>query len=54
MPSGVVNPLLQWGGRIHFLLAVVRLIDEVVSIVFRLLLFNLSPKHDSCLILRNM
>ncbi|KAF5470593.1 hypothetical protein F2P56_011097 [Juglans regia] len=29
VPSGVVHPLLQWGGRIHFLLAVVRLIDEV-------------------------
>ncbi|GMY10775.1 very-long-chain (3R)-3-hydroxyacyl-CoA dehydratase 2 [Fagus crenata] len=29
VPSGVVNPLLQWGGRTHFLLAVVRQIDEV-------------------------
>ncbi|XP_075633219.1 uncharacterized protein LOC142605674 [Castanea sativa] len=29
VPSGVVNPLMQWGGRTHFLLAVVRQIDEV-------------------------
>lgn len=30
MPSGVVHPLMQWGGRIHFLLAIVRQVDEVL------------------------
>ncbi|XP_062084882.1 uncharacterized protein LOC133791017 [Humulus lupulus] len=29
VPSGVVFPLMQWGGRTHFLLAIVRQIDEV-------------------------
>ncbi|EYU18935.1 hypothetical protein ABFS82_04G185600 [Erythranthe guttata] len=29
VPSGVVLPLMQWGGRTHFLLAVVRKIPEV-------------------------
>ncbi|KAE8038990.1 hypothetical protein FH972_011446 [Carpinus fangiana] len=29
VPSGVVNTLMQWGGRVHFLLVVVRQIDEV-------------------------
>ncbi|KAB1226037.1 Very-long-chain (3R)-3-hydroxyacyl-[acyl-carrier protein] dehydratase 2 [Morella rubra] len=29
VPSGVVHPLMQWGGRIHFLLAIVRQVDEV-------------------------
>ncbi|KAF4361916.1 hypothetical protein F8388_005652 [Cannabis sativa] len=31
VPSGVVLPLMQWGGRTHFLLAIVRQIDEVRS-----------------------
>jgi hypothetical protein len=30
VPSGVVNTLMQWGGRVHFLLVVVRQIDEVL------------------------
>ncbi|KAK9280191.1 hypothetical protein L1049_013878 [Liquidambar formosana] len=29
VPSGVLLPLLQWGGRTHFLLAIVRCIHEV-------------------------
>ncbi|KAK6142109.1 hypothetical protein DH2020_006977 [Rehmannia glutinosa] len=29
VPSGFLLPLLQWGGRIHFLLAIVRRIHEV-------------------------
>ncbi|XP_021278649.1 very-long-chain (3R)-3-hydroxyacyl-CoA dehydratase 2 [Herrania umbratica] len=29
VPSGVLFPLMQWGGRTHFLLAIVRQIDEV-------------------------
>ncbi|XP_057782801.1 uncharacterized protein LOC131000754 isoform X2 [Salvia miltiorrhiza] len=29
VPSGVVLPLMQWGGRTHFLLAIVRQIPEV-------------------------
>ncbi|GAV57879.1 PTPLA domain-containing protein [Cephalotus follicularis] len=29
VPSGVLFPMMQWGGRTHFLLAVVRQIDEV-------------------------
>ncbi|PSR86671.1 Very-long-chain (3R)-3-hydroxyacyl-CoA dehydratase [Actinidia chinensis var. chinensis] len=29
VPSGVLLPLMQWGGRTHFLLAIVRGIDEV-------------------------
>ncbi|XP_027108875.1 uncharacterized protein [Coffea arabica] len=29
VPSGVLFPLMQWGGRTHFLLAVVRGINEV-------------------------
>nr|AKM76672.1 protein-tyrosine phosphatase-like protein [Francoa sonchifolia] len=29
VPSGFVFPLMQWGGRTHFLLAIVRQIDEV-------------------------
>ncbi|OMO67649.1 Protein-tyrosine phosphatase-like, PTPLA [Corchorus capsularis] len=29
VPSGVLFPLMQWGGRTHFLLAIVRKIDEV-------------------------
>ena len=29
MPSGVLLTLMQWGGRVHFLLAVVDKIDEV-------------------------
>ncbi|KAE9461148.1 hypothetical protein C3L33_06954, partial [Rhododendron williamsianum] len=29
VPSGVLLPLMQWGGRVHFLLAIVRRIDEV-------------------------
>ncbi|CAH9073037.1 unnamed protein product [Cuscuta europaea] len=29
VPSGVLLPLMQWGGRIHFLLALVRSINEV-------------------------
>ncbi|XP_027108882.1 uncharacterized protein [Coffea arabica] len=30
VPSGVLFPLMQWGGRTHFLLAVVRGINEVI------------------------
>ncbi|XP_075492901.1 uncharacterized protein LOC142530867 isoform X2 [Primulina tabacum] len=30
VPSGVVFPLMQWGGRTHFLLAIVRRIHEVI------------------------
>lgn len=29
VPSGVLLPLMQWGGRTHFLLAIVRVINEV-------------------------
>lgn len=29
VPSGVLLPLMQWGGRTHFLLAIVRQIPEV-------------------------
>lgn len=29
VPSGVLLPLMQWGGRVHFLLAIVCRIDEV-------------------------
>ncbi|KAI8523886.1 hypothetical protein RHMOL_Rhmol13G0106500 [Rhododendron molle] len=29
VPSGVLLPLMQWGGRVHFLLAIVRRIVEV-------------------------
>ncbi|KAI3876902.1 hypothetical protein MKW92_030097 [Papaver armeniacum] len=29
VPSGVLLPLMQWGGRTHFLLAIVRRLDEV-------------------------
>ncbi|XP_019195095.1 PREDICTED: very-long-chain (3R)-3-hydroxyacyl-CoA dehydratase 2-like [Ipomoea nil] len=29
VPSGVLLPLMQWGGRTHFLLAIVRSITEV-------------------------
>ncbi|XVF20123.1 hypothetical protein REPUB_Repub11eG0171200 [Reevesia pubescens] len=29
VPSGVLFPLMQWSGRTHFLLAIVRRIDEV-------------------------
>ncbi|XAR60539.1 Very-long-chain (3R)-3-hydroxyacyl-[acyl-carrier protein] dehydratase [Bertholletia excelsa] len=29
VPSGFLLPLMQWGGRVHFLLAIVRRIDEV-------------------------
>lgn len=29
VPSGVLFPLMQWGGRTHYLLAIVRKIDEV-------------------------
>ncbi|KAL3850707.1 hypothetical protein ACJIZ3_012589 [Penstemon smallii] len=29
VPSGVLLPLMQWGGRTHFLLAIVRQIHEV-------------------------
>ncbi|KAG9128812.1 hypothetical protein Leryth_009555 [Lithospermum erythrorhizon] len=29
VPSGVLIPLMQWGGRTHFLLAIVRRINEV-------------------------
>ncbi|KAF8396738.1 hypothetical protein HHK36_018368 [Tetracentron sinense] len=29
VPSGVLLPLMQWGGRTHFLLAIVRRISEV-------------------------
>ncbi|KAF5744638.1 hypothetical protein HS088_TW07G00214 [Tripterygium wilfordii] len=29
VPSGVLNPLMQWGGRTHFLLAIVRPVVEV-------------------------
>ncbi|KAG6415462.1 hypothetical protein SASPL_122873 [Salvia splendens] len=29
MPSGVLLPLMQWGGRTHFLFAIVRRISEV-------------------------
>ncbi|XP_074290742.1 uncharacterized protein LOC141617440 [Silene latifolia] len=29
VPSGVLLPLMQWGGKIHYLLAIVRKIDEV-------------------------
>lgn len=36
VPSGVLFPLMQWGGRTHFLLAIVRRIHEVqeLSAVF--------------------
>jgi very-long-chain (3R)-3-hydroxyacyl-CoA dehydratase len=30
VPSGALFPLLQWGGRTHFLLAIVRRIHEVL------------------------
>ncbi|XP_058199623.1 uncharacterized protein LOC131314791 isoform X2 [Rhododendron vialii] len=30
VPSGVLLPLMQWGGRVHFLLAIVRRINEVI------------------------
>ncbi|KAA8543940.1 hypothetical protein F0562_021883 [Nyssa sinensis] len=29
VPSGALLPLMQWGGRTHFLLAIVRRVDEV-------------------------
>ncbi|KVI11984.1 Protein-tyrosine phosphatase-like, PTPLA, partial [Cynara cardunculus var. scolymus] len=29
VPSGFLFPLMQWGGRTHFLLAIIRRIDEV-------------------------
>ncbi|TKY67317.1 Very-long-chain (3R)-3-hydroxyacyl-CoA dehydratase 2 [Spatholobus suberectus] len=29
VPSGVLLPLLQWGGRTHFVLAIVRKLDEL-------------------------
>ncbi|KAI3937960.1 hypothetical protein MKX01_027887 [Papaver californicum] len=30
VPSGVLLPLMQWGGRTHFLLAIVRRLDEII------------------------
>ncbi|XP_047174587.1 very-long-chain (3R)-3-hydroxyacyl-CoA dehydratase 2-like [Vigna umbellata] len=29
VPSGVLLPLMQWGGRTHFVLAIVRNLDEL-------------------------
>ncbi|ESW04101.1 hypothetical protein PHAVU_011G067100 [Phaseolus vulgaris] len=29
VPSGVLLPLMQWGGRTHFVLAIVRKLDEL-------------------------
>lgn len=34
VPSGVLLPLMQWGGRTHFLLAIVRQIPEVCAVNF--------------------
>ena len=44
VPSGFLFPLLQWAGRTHFLLAIVRGIDEVWIFIlyFRLLTLNVS------------
>nr|AKM76670.1 protein-tyrosine phosphatase-like protein [Erodium texanum] len=45
VPSGVLIPLMQWGGRTHFLLAIVRGIDEVQelpSIFITFLAWSLS------------
>ncbi|PKI61678.1 hypothetical protein CRG98_017902 [Punica granatum] len=45
VPSGVLFPLMQWGGRMHFLLAIVRRISEVQqlpSIFITFLAWSLS------------
>ncbi|KAL5581073.1 hypothetical protein UlMin_013515 [Ulmus minor] len=53
VPSGVLLPLMQWGGRTHFLLAIVRQISEVQelpSVFITFLAWSLSeviryPNH---------
>uniref|UniRef100_A0A803R777 Very-long-chain (3R)-3-hydroxyacyl-CoA dehydratase n=1 Tax=Cannabis sativa TaxID=3483 RepID=A0A803R777_CANSA len=48
VPSGVVLPLMQWGGRTHFLLAIVRQIDEVQelpAVFITFLAWSLSEVH---------
>ncbi|KAL9296635.1 hypothetical protein ACSQ67_022531 [Phaseolus vulgaris] len=39
VPSGVLLPLMQWGGRTHFVLAIVRKLDEVLWLTFSSLVF---------------
>ncbi|XP_048325254.2 uncharacterized protein LOC125421195 isoform X3 [Ziziphus jujuba] len=52
VPSGALLPLMQWGGRTHFLLAIVRQINEVQelpSVFITFIAWSLSEsKLPSC------
>ncbi|RZC83988.1 hypothetical protein C5167_046776 [Papaver somniferum] len=50
VPSGVLLPLMQWGGRSHFLLVIVRRLDEIIRYShYALNCAGFSPFWITCL-----